>query len=134
MGEAMDTTKKRSWCLPCINEGAGTKGSKRFQNFVRMNKEDFEELLHRVSPLIKPVPRENYTCTSVYLQYNLINLFHDWFICSVLTERRGKVLNARCLQSDFISVICFPNSQVCFNSNGKTDPVNRSLSTINLNL
>ena len=40
MGEAMDTTKKRSWCLPCINEGAGTKGSKRFQNFVRMNKEE----------------------------------------------------------------------------------------------
>jgi hypothetical protein len=38
-----------------------------FKNFVRMNKEDFEELLHRVSPLIKPVPRENYTCTSVYL-------------------------------------------------------------------
>jgi len=32
-----------------------------------MNKEDFEELLHRVSPLIKPAPRENYTCTSVYL-------------------------------------------------------------------
>jgi hypothetical protein len=67
MGEAMDTTKKRSWCLPCINEGAGTGGSKRFQNFVRMNKEDFEEPLHRVSPLIKPAPRENYTCTSVYL-------------------------------------------------------------------
>jgi hypothetical protein len=33
MGEAMDTTKKRSWCLPCINEGAGTGGSKRFQKF-----------------------------------------------------------------------------------------------------
>ena len=29
-----------------INEGAGTGGSKRFQNFVRMNQEDFEELLH----------------------------------------------------------------------------------------
>ena len=67
MGEAMDTTKKRSWCLPCINEGTGTGGSKRFQSFVRMNKEDFEELLQRVSPLIKPAPRENYTCTSVYL-------------------------------------------------------------------
>jgi hypothetical protein len=33
MGLAMDTTKKRSWCLPCINEGAGTGGSKRFQKF-----------------------------------------------------------------------------------------------------
>ena len=37
------------------------------KKFVRMNKEDFEELVHRVSPLIKPVPQENYTCTSVYL-------------------------------------------------------------------
>jgi hypothetical protein len=33
MGEAMDTTKKRSWCLPFINEGSGTGGSKRFQKF-----------------------------------------------------------------------------------------------------
>jgi hypothetical protein len=31
------------------------------------HKEDFEELWHRVSPLMKPAPRENYTCTSVYL-------------------------------------------------------------------
>jgi hypothetical protein len=31
MGEAMDTTKKRSCCLPCFNEGAGTGGPKRFQ-------------------------------------------------------------------------------------------------------
>ena len=38
-----------------------------FKNFVRMSKEDFEELLLRVSPLIKPAHRENYTCTSVYL-------------------------------------------------------------------
>ena len=32
-----------------INEGAGTGGSKRFQNFVRMNQEDFEELLQSIS-------------------------------------------------------------------------------------
>ena len=31
-----------------INEGAGTGGSKRFQNFVRMNQEDFEELLQSI--------------------------------------------------------------------------------------
>jgi hypothetical protein len=46
-----------------------------FKNFVRMNKEDFEELLHRVSPLIKPAPRENYTCTSVYLYITLLTFF-----------------------------------------------------------
>jgi hypothetical protein len=41
MGEAMDTMKKRSWCLPCINEGAGTGGSKEVSKFCENEQRRF---------------------------------------------------------------------------------------------
>jgi hypothetical protein len=53
-----------------INEGAGTGGSKRFQNFVRMNQEDFEELLQT---LIKPA---NYTTTLIVTDNMTCNSYH----------------------------------------------------------